>query len=354
MARAGVTFTDIAKAAEKIKTHGQEPTVDRVREHLGTGSKSTIAPLLKKWKNNYLKNDNGTGLPNELMEAVKSLYENTQALADINIQKAKEECDLKLNELRNELKRSNEINFNLSSKLEEIKKRQSEYKSSEKLLNKEVEALNIEKSNNKYVIDENKNQIIELKTTIIELKKENKDIREHFEHYQQRTANDRELEREQFHLTNQQLNDHIHYKSNQISEAENQIKLLQSQLIENQETIKDLNKKNKEITIHINSKETEAKVLNEKYDQTQTLNTKLNVQKNEFEKKISLITIENSVMIKEVEMLTNNLNTSKLELDKAKYDLHEITIANTSNLQEKSVLQGQLKQLHDSLNKKYD
>ena len=46
MARAGVTYHDVAKAAEAIKTQGQEPTVDRVREHMGTGSKSTIAPLL--------------------------------------------------------------------------------------------------------------------------------------------------------------------------------------------------------------------------------------------------------------------------------------------------------------------
>ncbi|WP_367808690.1 DNA-binding protein, partial [Alteromonas macleodii] len=41
MARAGVTYHDVAKAAEAIKSRHQEPTVDRVREHLGTGSKST-------------------------------------------------------------------------------------------------------------------------------------------------------------------------------------------------------------------------------------------------------------------------------------------------------------------------
>ncbi len=45
MARAGVTYYDVAKAAETIKTGGQEPTVDRVREQLGTGSRSTIAAL---------------------------------------------------------------------------------------------------------------------------------------------------------------------------------------------------------------------------------------------------------------------------------------------------------------------
>lgn len=48
MARAGVTYHLVAKAAATIKTQGQEPTVDRVREYLGTGSKSTIAPLLKR------------------------------------------------------------------------------------------------------------------------------------------------------------------------------------------------------------------------------------------------------------------------------------------------------------------
>ena len=53
MARAGVTYHDVAKAAEAIKSQRQEPTVDRVREHLGTGSKSTIAPLLLMINNHF-------------------------------------------------------------------------------------------------------------------------------------------------------------------------------------------------------------------------------------------------------------------------------------------------------------
>lgn len=61
MARAGVTYHDVVKAAEAIKSQRQEPTVDRVREHLGTGSKSTIAPLLKRWRS-----DNGEAADNVL------------------------------------------------------------------------------------------------------------------------------------------------------------------------------------------------------------------------------------------------------------------------------------------------
>ena len=66
MARAGVTYHDVAKAAEAIKSQRQEPTVDRVREHLGTGSKSTIAPLLKRWRSDNGEAVDTGGLPNDL------------------------------------------------------------------------------------------------------------------------------------------------------------------------------------------------------------------------------------------------------------------------------------------------
>ena len=74
MARIGVTYIDIAKAAQAIKSHNQEPTVDRVREHLGTGSKSTIAPLLKRWRSENTGAASPEGLPKELITSVKSLY----------------------------------------------------------------------------------------------------------------------------------------------------------------------------------------------------------------------------------------------------------------------------------------
>ena len=41
MARAGVNYHDVAQAAVELKAKGLRPTVDRIREFLGTGSKST-------------------------------------------------------------------------------------------------------------------------------------------------------------------------------------------------------------------------------------------------------------------------------------------------------------------------
>jgi len=103
MARAGVTYHDVAKAAEVIKNQRQEPTVDRVREQLGTGSKSTIAPLLKRWRSDNGEAADVSGLPNDLVEVVKSLYERVQQMGDHRIEQARDEFKASNDELRKEL-----------------------------------------------------------------------------------------------------------------------------------------------------------------------------------------------------------------------------------------------------------
>jgi len=51
MARKGVTFEEVARAAERVETAGEDPTIKRVREELGgTGSPNTIHRHLAAWK----------------------------------------------------------------------------------------------------------------------------------------------------------------------------------------------------------------------------------------------------------------------------------------------------------------
>jgi hypothetical protein len=82
MARTGILYSDVMKAAQIVAADGRNPTVDNVREALGsTGSKSTIAPLLKRWKEEFqgagaVKTE--AGLPAELMEAMRGVYEKQQ------------------------------------------------------------------------------------------------------------------------------------------------------------------------------------------------------------------------------------------------------------------------------------
>jgi len=81
MARAGILYSHVAQAAATLAAKGKNPTVDSVRETLGdTGSKSTIAPLLRRWKAEH-QNKMAvveSGLPVELIQAVKALHDKLQ------------------------------------------------------------------------------------------------------------------------------------------------------------------------------------------------------------------------------------------------------------------------------------
>lgn len=82
MGRAGILFSHVAKAAAKLVEEGKNPTVDNVREALGgTGSKSTIAPMLKCWKAEHIDDmvEAELGVPAELLHAIKGVYDKLQA-----------------------------------------------------------------------------------------------------------------------------------------------------------------------------------------------------------------------------------------------------------------------------------
>jgi len=77
MGRIGITYYDVAQAATTIMQQGQQPTIDRIRERLGTGSKTTIATHLKQWK---YENEGEivltrTSLPPELLSMVQGLWD---------------------------------------------------------------------------------------------------------------------------------------------------------------------------------------------------------------------------------------------------------------------------------------
>ncbi|ATQ77164.1 hypothetical protein CR152_23580 [Massilia violaceinigra] len=78
MARAGILYSHVAAAAAGLAADNKNPTVDTVREALGgTGSKSTIAPMLKRWKEEHQQAPSpaAPGVPPSLLQAVKGVYE---------------------------------------------------------------------------------------------------------------------------------------------------------------------------------------------------------------------------------------------------------------------------------------
>lgn len=81
MARVGVDFSQVSRAALALREAEKPITVDNVRIQLGgTGSKSTIAPLLKRWKaeNAESVEQAHPRLPPDLLQSVQRLYDTVQ------------------------------------------------------------------------------------------------------------------------------------------------------------------------------------------------------------------------------------------------------------------------------------
>ncbi len=74
MARPGITFDDVRDTALALLARGVNPSIQRVREQLGTGSNSTIAEHLKRWQHE-LEQTPRVALPATVPEAVMGAVE---------------------------------------------------------------------------------------------------------------------------------------------------------------------------------------------------------------------------------------------------------------------------------------
>lgn len=97
MARTGITYIDVEHAAQQLQGSGKNPTVDGVRELLGTGSKSTIAQHLRTWKND--QSPDQAALPQELLSLVAGLWEKVNVMADDRVSHIEQEARTELAQL---------------------------------------------------------------------------------------------------------------------------------------------------------------------------------------------------------------------------------------------------------------
>lgn len=76
MGRAGITYSEITKAANELIEAGTTPTIEKIRAKIGTGSYTTIAALLKKWKEHHPTEhlSKTEGIPPTLIATIKELW----------------------------------------------------------------------------------------------------------------------------------------------------------------------------------------------------------------------------------------------------------------------------------------
>lgn len=78
MARVGVDYETIKQTAIKLLSQGLAPSVQKIREALGTGSNTTIAEHLKVWRDEYAKktiHHLPANMPKELISTFEVLWQ---------------------------------------------------------------------------------------------------------------------------------------------------------------------------------------------------------------------------------------------------------------------------------------
>jgi DNA repair exonuclease SbcCD ATPase subunit len=351
MARAGITYYDVSKAAEAIKIQNQEPTVDRVREHLGTGSKSTIAPLLKRWRSDNGELADVSGLPNDLVEVVKALHERVQQMADQRIAQSRNEFKASNEELRKELTEARNSIVQLTDRQQDVSAQLSQITEAKALQGKSLEEVRIKLATAEAQRDEALSRTAELKESVAELKQENKDIRDHFEHYQQRTAEDRQQEREQFHVVNQGLKDQIQDLQHRLIQAESRVSELIDTNAHLQRQTHELEKAN---AMHKSTLDRQVVDIQNLEHQLNDASVKSREQQHKSEQlvdNIAALTSQKADVDKQVAVLSQALEATKTDMIAAQNRVGVLFDENKMILQEKAVIQGQFKQLQESLSR---
>jgi chromosome segregation ATPase len=341
---------EIDRAAKILIARGKNPTVEKIRSELGTGSYSTLAPLLKQWKAKNKDQSIHGELPAELIGSVRSIYEKIQSDADTKMGEFEAEKEVKIAELQSsiaemntlvtELKRQNTLNDErihilagqYSSALEDVAK----HHSNEIVLETRLSDLN--------------DRFDELKNTNAELKNDNRIIREQSEHYQQATANDRQQEREQFRFTAQQLQNQIDLSSQQIislerirQEAETENKELKQKVMD-LESHKLMSQENiNSLQLNLSTMQLKNESLTTERDISNNETKKLHFELNELNKHIAEMHIENRV-------LKESQSDSMDRLNVANDKIHSLIENNNVLLEEKSILSGRLMQIQKSEN----
>lgn len=77
MARSGICYEEVKNAAETLLGRGLHPTIQRIREQLGTGSNTTISEHLKRWQQEIAEAPKAIlppNIPDEVMTALEPFW----------------------------------------------------------------------------------------------------------------------------------------------------------------------------------------------------------------------------------------------------------------------------------------
>ena len=268
MSRTGISYSDVANAAIKVQAQNDNPTVDRIREILGTGSKSTIARHLKDWKANNGPIASANELPAELIAVVTGLWEHLQNTAEQQITEYRQESNKTISELEDRLKLTQKNNAEQQEEICQIQEALGKEKIANQNLKETIANEKIETSKNQARIQSLEVNLTEHKDENIKLHTLLHNVQNNLEHYQvamQKLQQEQSLiaERQklQFDQELSNLRNQLFVAINDANDLKLQIEKLQHQATR----LENIEHLNQELEQTLKTKEIQLMILDEKH-----------------------------------------------------------------------------------------
>lgn len=225
MARAGILYSDVVRAATELLAAGKTVTVDNVRKAMGdTGSKSTIAPYLKQWKESQEGEARlqQASLPEGLLNQVKALYATLKEDAALNMQAQEAEFAEKEAAFASQRATWQAEQQQLHAIAEQLRTELAEWRQSARDAEKQCAHMSKSLQQLQAEYQALSQRFTDKEQQVIELKQQNTQQIRQFEHLQQAALTQRQEERASFEARSSQL-------EAQLQQARQQQQALQEQ-----------------------------------------------------------------------------------------------------------------------------
>lgn len=324
MGRPGITYYDVANAAQQIAAQGNSPTIEAIRIVLKSGSSSTIAQHLRTWKAKQTSTQQlavKEKLPEEFVAVMKGLWEKLVAQADEQVSAIQQASEQSTTLLRQDLDKLQQEHQRAQQQYQllEAEKTASQQENQallQQLTQNQTENAKLQTQANGLVL-----QLQEKQARVDELHQQNRQIQANLEHYRQAALEQRLLDQQRAEQQQGQLEQTIAQLQQALKSLQQQNNGLQQQLEHHRSQKEALDK--------------ELLQLTEQYAQLKTCWTEQNEGFIELQKQQTGLAQKLSVTevaMKELRMENKQLMTEKWEIG-----------------QEKAILAGRLQQLEAAL-----
>lgn len=208
MARAGVTYQEVAEVATSLVGQGKNPTVEQIRITLGTGSSTTIANHLRQWRSKQEANTLlalKENIPTELLAAIKGLWERLVNHSEAEIHTIQQATQQAMTDLQLDVDKYKLNNQRWQKMFEQWQQEKAQLESDLIHAQEAIKSAHQEAAAWRASEEGFHRQLQEKQERIEELHKLHQQTQANLEHYRESTREQRLLDEEKFEREKQQI-----------------------------------------------------------------------------------------------------------------------------------------------------